>query len=229
MTIRKRTGSLLIATAATTAAVVGLCAAPALASSPRATTLTVKVSGGGKFTAKATKTVLTEVVSGVTVSVTCTSKGTTPASSATGNIPSGTHKGISPVKVGTTTNLKFNNCSGPLGPVHTKVMAEPYKVSVDSKTNSKGQTDGIISGIKVHVTMTGCAFNVTGSAPGFYTNGKHTLTMTSKKLPVKPTTKAQLTISGVAAGTCAGIIKNGQHPGFNSVFTLSRKGTIHSS
>jgi hypothetical protein len=228
MTIRKRTGSLLIATAATTAAVVGLCAAPALASSPRATTLTVKVSGGGKFTAKATKTVLTEVVSGVTVSVTCTSKGTTPASSASGNIPNGTVKGTSPVKVGTTTNLKFNNCSGPLGPVSTTVKAEPYKVSIDSKTNSKGQTDGIISGIKVHVKMTGCQFDVTGSASGFYTNGKHTLTMTSK-LPVKPTTKAQLTISGVAAGTCAGIIKNGQHPGFNSTFTLSRKGTIHSS
>ena len=228
MTIRKRTGRLLIATAATTAAVVGLCAAPALASTPRATTLTVKISGGGKFTAKASKTVLAETVNGVPIKVTCTTKGTKPASSASGNIPSGTHKGTSPVKVGTTTNLAFNNCTGPLGAVHTKVMAEPYKVSIDSKTNSKGQTDGIISGVKVHVTMTGCAFNVTGSAPGFYTNGKHTLTM-APKLPVKATTKAQLTISGVAAGTCAGIIKDGQHPTFSSTFTLSRKGTIHSS
>jgi hypothetical protein len=227
MTIRKRTGRLLLATAATTAAVTGLCVASALASPLSAPKLTVKVSGGGKFTAKAFKTVLTDKVGGVTLTVTCTTKGKTPASSASGNIPSGTHKGTSPVKVGTTTNLAFNNCTSILGRVRTKVMTEPYKVSIDSKTNSKGQTDGLISGIKVHVTMAGCSFNVRGSAPGFYTNGKHTLTMTSK-LPVKPTTKAQLTISGVASGSCAGIVKNGQHPGFTSTFMLSRKGTIKS-
>jgi hypothetical protein len=228
MTIPKRTGRLLLATVATTAAVVSLCAASALASTPRATTLTVKVSGGGTFTATASKTVLSETVDGVPVTVTCKSKGKTPASSAKGDIPNGTVKGASPVKVGTTKDLTFNNCTGPLGAVHTKVEAEPYKVSIDSKTNSKGETDGEISGVKVHVTMTGCAFNVTGASPGYYTNGKHTLTMSSK-LPVKSTTKAELTISGVAAGTCAGIIKNGQHPGFSSTFTLSRKGTIKSS
>jgi len=222
MTIRKRTGSLLMATAATTAAVVGLCAAPALASSPRATTLTVKISNGGKFTAKATKTVLSDKG----VNVTCTAKGSTPASSASGNIPSGTVKGTSPVKVGTTANLKFNNCQSLAGPVSTTVLKQPYKVSIDSKTNSKGQTDGIISGVKVKVKTTGCSFTVTGSAPGFYTNGKHTLTVTSK-LPVKPTTKAQLTVSGVSG--CLGIVSNGDHPTFNSVYTLSRKGTIKSS
>lgn len=227
MTIRKRTGRLLLASTATTAAVVGLCAASALASTPLSTTrLTVKVSNGGKFTAKSAKTVLTDKVGGVTVRVTCTTKGTTPASSASGNIPSGTHTGTSPVKVGTASNLKFNNCTGPLGAVHTRVMREPYTVKVDSKTNGKGQTDGFISGVKVHVTMTACSFNVTGSAPGFYTNGKHTLTMTSS-LPVKPTTKAQLTVSSVSG--CAGIVHNGDHPGFNGTFTLSRKGKIHSS
>ncbi len=228
MTIRKRTGRLLVA-AATTAAVIGLCAAPALASSPLSTTkLTVKVSGGGKFTTSSNKTVLTDKVGGITLNVTCTTKGKKVASSAAGNIPNGTHKGNSPVQVGTASKLTFNNCTGPLGPVRTKVLAEPYKVSVDSKTNRKGQTDGLISGIKVDVSMTGCSFVVTGSAPGFYTNGKHTLTMTSK-LPVRTATKTGLTISGVKKGTCAGVIKNGQHPGFTSTFTLSRKGTIKSS
>lgn len=226
MTIRKRTGSLLIAAAATTAA-VGLCAAPALASSPLGgTKLTVKVSGGGKFTAVAAKTVLTQKVGTVTISVTCTSKGRTPASSASGLIPNGTHRGTSPVLVGSASKLAFNNCTGPLGAVHTKILAEPYKVSVDSKTNRKGQTDGFISGVKVNVTMTACSFTVTGSAPGFYTNGKHTLTMTSK-LPVKPLNKAQLTVSHVVG--CAGLVKNGDHPGFSSTFTLSRKGTIKST
>jgi len=223
MTIRKRTGRLLLATTATTAAVVGLCATSALASTPlRATTLHVKISNGGKFTAKSISTILTDG----SVKVTCSSKGSTPASSATGNIPSGTKTGTSPVKVGTTTNLKFNNCTGPAGPVSTTVLSQPYAVKIDSKTNSKGQTDGIISGIKVKVKTGPCTFMVTGSAPGFYTNGKHSLTMTPK-LPVKPTTKAQLTISNV--NTCLGAVHNGDHPTFKSVFTLSRKGTIKST
>lgn len=227
MTITKRTGRLLLASVASTAAVVGLCATSALASTPHTTPrLTVKISGGGKFTAKAAKTVLTDKVGGVTVTVTCTSRGKTPASSASGNIPNGTHRGASPVKVGTTSNLKFNNCTGPLGAVHTKVLAQPYKVFVDSKTNAKGKTDGFITGIKVNVTMTACSFTVTGSAPGYYTNGKHTLTMTSK-LPVKATTRARLTVSNVNG--CAGVVHNGDHPGFSSTYTLSRKGTIHSS
>jgi hypothetical protein len=222
MTIRKRTGSVLLATAATSVAVVGLCAASALASTPLSTTrLTVKVSNGGKFTAKTSKTVLTDNGQ----KVFCTTMGKTPASSASGSIPSGTYKGASPVKVGTAANLKFNNCNGPLGAVHTKVTAEPYKVFVDSKTNGKGQTDGYIGGIKVHVSMTACSFDVTGSAPGFYTNGKHTLTMTPK-LPVKTATRARLTVSNVVG--CATLVRNGDHPTFNSVFTLSRKGTIHS-
>jgi hypothetical protein len=213
----------MLATAAAAAAVVGLCAAPALAStSTPHTTLTVKVSGGGKFTATSSKTVLSDHG----VNVTCTSKGSTPASSASGNIPTGTHKGTSPVAVGTASNLKFNNCQSLAGAVSTTVMSEPYKVSVDSKTNSKGQTDGIISGVKVKVKLTGCSFLVTGSAPGFYTNGKHTLTMTPK-LPVTATTKARLTVKSVVG--CLGIVANGDHPTFKSTFTLSRKGTIKSS
>lgn len=220
MTIRNRTGRLLLATTATTAAVVGLCATSALAS-PATTSLTVKVSSGGKFVAKASKTVLTDGQ----ISVVCSTAGKSPASSATGNIPTGTHKGAPPVKVGTANNLRFNNCVGPTGKVTTKVMSEPYFVAVDSKTNSKGQTDGIIGGVKVAVKTFSCSFTVTGSAPGFYTNGKHTLTMTPK-LPVKPLTRARLTVSKVNG--CLGIVKNGDHPTFNSVFTLNHKATIHS-
>jgi len=216
MTVGKRAlAALSAATAAV--AVVGLSAVPALASTP----LTVKVSGGGTYTAKATKTVLTDHG----INVTCSSKGKTSASTASGKIPNGTHKGKSPVQVGTASKLAFNNCTGPLGKVTTKIEKTPYKVSVDSKTNKKGQTDGLISGVKVAVKMTACSFTVTGSAPGFYTNGKHTLTMTSK-LPVKPATKAQLTVSGVQG--CAGLVKNGDHPGFTSTYTLSRKGTVKS-
>lgn len=223
MTMGKRAGGTLIGTLAMTAVVVALSAAPALASTP----LTVKISGGGKFTAKAAKTVLTDGTGATAVSVTCVTKGKTPGSSADGNIPSGTKKGNSPVKVGTTSKLVFNNCTGPLGKVTTTIMSEPYFVAIDSKTDSKGQTDGFIGGIKVAVNAGGgCKFDVTGSSPGYYTNGKATLTMTPK-LPTKATTKAQLTIGKV--GSCFGVVKNGQHPTFNAVFTLSRKGTIKST
>lgn len=221
MTIRKRTGGLLAA-AATMAAVVGLCAAPALASSPltaKVTKFTVKVTGGGKFTANSSKTVL----SNNGVSVTCAKSSKKAASTATGsiaNVPKPTAK-ASPVQVGTSTKLSFNNCNGPLGPVTTKITALPYKISVDSKTNAKGQTDGIISGVKVKVSMTACSFMVTGAAPGFYTNKTHTLSVTPK-LPVKAATKAQLTISGVVG--CAGVVKNGQHPSFVGNYPLGKKG-----
>jgi hypothetical protein len=220
MTISKRVGTILLATASA-AAVVGMAAAPALATpaAAKATKLTAKVTGGGSYTATTAKTVL----SNRGVNVTCNKKGKKPGSSASGSIPSGTHKGNSPVAVGTAAKLAFNNCTGPLGPVSTTITALPYKVSVDSKTNSKGQTDGLISGVKVKVTMTGCQFIVTGSAPGFYTNSKHTLTMASK-LPVKTSTKARLTVSGVKQ--CAGVVKNGDHPTFSATFTLNRKGTI---
>ncbi len=53
-------------------------------------------------------------------------------------------------------------------------------LSADSKTNRKGETDAIISKVDVSVKTTGCSFTVTGSAPGFYTNKTHTLTMTPK-------------------------------------------------
>jgi hypothetical protein len=222
MTITKRAGSVLFAGAAA-AAMVALTASSALA----ATTLTVKVTGGGNYNGAANKTVLTDGTGATAVSVTCVTKGKSKASTASGKINNGTHKGAAPVVVGTAAKLSFNNCPGPLGQVTTKIHKTPYKISVDSKTNSKGQTDGIISGINVSVKNAACAFTVTGSSPGYYTNKTHTLTMTPK-LPIKPLVKAQLTISGVNSG-CLGVIKNGQHPTFTSTYSLSLKTTIKSS
>jgi hypothetical protein len=217
MTLIKRASNLLLV-AATAGAVVGLSAAPAMA----ATTLTVKVSNGGTYTATASKTVLKNG----TVSVTCTTSGTTPASKGTGTVATGTHTGTSPVTVGTVKTLSFNHCTGPLGAVHTTISALPYKIKVDSKTNSSGQTDGIITGAKVHVSMTGCTFDVTGSAPGFYTNSTHKLTIT-KTLPITPLNTAKLTVSNVVG--CAGLVNNGDHPSYTSTYTVSRHFTIKST
>jgi hypothetical protein len=211
MTIRKHAGRGLFAAAAAAAA-IGLGATTALA----ATTLTVKVTGGGSYTATTTKTVLTD--NGV--SVTCTS------SKATGTIPTKSYKSASPVTVGTAKSLNFTKCTGPLGAVTVKVNKLPYSVKVNSKSNSKGQTDGEITGVNTSVSMTACKFNVTGSAPGFYTNSTHKLSLTSK-LPIKALNKAQLTVSGVNG--CAGLVHNGDHPTYTSTYTLSRKVVIKSS
>lgn len=210
----KRVSTVIVAGGAAILA-IGLAATPALAS----TTLSVKVTGGGSYTATTSKTVLSD--NGV--NVTCTTKSKKDASKGSGSLPSGTHKGASPVKVGTVTKLAFNNCTGPLGAVKTKIESTPYSVNADSKTNSKGQTDATISGTKIAVTTSTCSFLVTGSAPGYYTNRKHTLTMSSK-LPVKALNKAQLTIS--KATGCLGVIKNGQHPTFSTTYTISRKVVI---
>jgi len=210
--MRKRVGSVLF-TAAAAAAIVGLSVGPALAS----THLTVKVSGGGSYTAKAGKTVLTDGL----VSVTCAS------SKGSGRLPNGTHRGAAPVRLGTVAKLAFTSCSGPLGQVNNTVKGKPV-LSADPKTNRKGQTDAIIGGVNVSVSIpaAGCTFTVTGAAPGFYTNKTHTLTMTPK-LPVKPVKRAQLTISNVSG--CAGVVKNGDHPTFKATYKVSRRITIKSS
>jgi hypothetical protein len=223
MAIWRRAGSALCVVAAV-AAVVGLGAAPAMAS----TTLTVKVKSGGSITAVTSKTVLTDITKGGPINVTCTSTKKTPASKATGSISNGTHRGAAPVKVGTTTKLSFSNCIGPLGPVSTKVEIPKsgYTIAVDSTTTKSGDTDGIIGPVKVAVSMTGCSFTVTGSTPGYWNNKKHTLNVTPK-LPTKALKSAQLTISGVTG--CAGLVVNGQHPTYVGTYSVSRKVTITSS
>ena len=100
-----------------------------------------------------------------------------------------------------------------------KVNNLPYSAKVDSKTNSAGQTDAMITGISTSVSMKGCSFSVTGSAPGFYTNSTHKLALQTM-LPITPLNKAQLTISGVMG--CAGIVSNGDHPTFKASYTVNR-------
>jgi hypothetical protein len=213
MRIRKRAGSALFVVAASAMA-IGLGATTALATSA---TLTVKVTGGGTYTATSTNTKLTD--NGV--SVTCT------GSKASGTIPTKTYtNATTPVTVGTSATLSFSGCTGPLGAVTVKVNKLPYKVRVDSKTTSTGKTDGMVSGANTSVSMTGCSFTVTGSAPGFYTNGTHTLTLTPT-LPTKPLNTARLTISNVNG--CAGLVNNGDHPTYKSTYKVSRAVVIKAS
>ena len=210
MTMRKRVGSVLF-TAAAAAAIVGLSVGSALA----ATTLSVKVSGGGSYTAKAGTTVLTDHG----VSVTCKS------SKASGKISNGTHKGKSPVDLGAVSKLGFTTCTSLLGAVTNTVHGKPV-LNADSKTNSKGETAAVITNVNVSVSLTGCTFTVTGSAPGYYKNSNHTLYMTPKP-PVKGTVKAALTVSNVQG--CSGVVKNGDSPTYTASYKVSRSIKIKST
>ena len=220
MRILKRAGSGLFVVAASAFA-IGLGATTALA----ATTLTVTVTGGGTYTAASTKTVLLD--NGIPT--TCMG---TNASTVSGSVPNGTHTGTSPVTIGTDATLKFNNCSSAAGPVAITGNKLPYSVKTDSVTNSSGQTDGMITGINNTVKVGNpviCTFTVTGSAPGVYSNSKHTLTLEpSSKLPIKPLNTAKLTISNVTVN-CPGLgVNNGDHPTFTATFTVSRAIVIKS-
>jgi hypothetical protein len=209
MAIWKRAGSAL-GSAVAVAAVVGLCAAPAMAS----TTLKAKVSGGGSITATSTgKTILKDG----NVSVTCKS------SKSTGSISNGTHRGAAPLSVGTAKTLSFSNCSGPLGKVTNKPSSLPYKIQVTSKTTKSGDTDGIIGPVNVAVKTASCSFTVTGYTPGWYSNSKHELHI-GGKLPTKSLVSsktARLTISNVNG--CLSVVTNGQHPTFTTTYKVSRK------
>jgi len=191
MTMRKGVNrALLAATAAVLAVGFGVSTALAAAG------LTVKVSGGGNVTAVSSKIVLAD--NGATV--TCTS------SKMSGSIPNRTTKGSSPVRIGSFRTLSFSGCTGPLGPVTINGRL-PFGLSVDSRTVN-GKTD-VIFGFSASLSMTGCSFAVTGSAPGYFTNSTHILTLTSK-LPIPPLEKAQLTIGSVNG--CTGLVNNGDHP-----------------
>jgi len=217
--MRKRAGSVLF-TAAAAAAVVGMSVGPALAS----THLTVRVSHGGKYTATAKTTTLKDGP----VSVICSTVGKVPSSKGSGTLSNGTHRGTAPVSLGKVKGLSFNNCTSLGSQVTTKVMKQPT-LNADSKTNSKGNTDAIITGVDVNVSTTGCSFTVTGSAPGYYNNKTHTLTMKSGKLPVRALARARLTVSNVSVGNCGGAVHNGDHPTYNARYTVNRKVVIKSS
>jgi hypothetical protein len=211
--MRKGIGRILF-TGAAAALAIGFGASSALATTA---TLNVTVTKGGAYTATSTSTVLTD--NGV--SVTCT------GSSATGSIPTKTYTGAtSPVRVGNSKTLSFTGCTGPLGPVTVVVNKLPYPVKVDSTTNSSGETDGLVTGVNTSVSMTGCTFTVTGSAPGYYTNSTHKLSLTPT-LPNTPLNKGQLTISDVTG--CAGLVKDGDHPTYTSTYTVSKKIVINAT
>lgn len=178
-----------------------------------ATAHVVTVTGGGTLSASAATTTLADGK----VSITCSASGSTPGSTASATVRTGTTRAKAPHPIGIAYDLAFSNCASPLGPVTITPVDEPYPVNANSATSS-GATATTISDIDVNVAMTGCSFTVTGSAPGDYSNSTRTLALTPTPKPAG-LTKAQLSVSNV--GGCVGLVKNGDHPTYTSSYKVS--------
>jgi hypothetical protein len=198
LTVTGRTGRLLIAVVAAMAT-VGASTAIATAAPAAAPHFQAKIKHGGTASMAAAKSVL----SALGLQITCAKAGVTPAATGTAAIPSGLKHGPAPLQIGTISKLSVTNCTGPLGKVRMVARALPYAINVNSTTDKKGQTDVSISGVTLSVSMPSCAFTLSGSMPGYYTNSAHILTLTPN-LPVKPGTSAVSKVSNVKG--CAGLV-----------------------
>lgn len=167
MTVRKRLAGVLT-TGAAIAAVTALAATPAAAADQDITI--TNPNSDDVYEAEAENAVtMTDVDSGI--SFDC------EVSTSDGEIFDGSY--TTPDTVG-EINVDFDDCNGPLGVATVETNDEPYDLVVDSYDSSEGddgQGFGYIGPVDVHVSMTGCSFDVTGNAPGYYDNDTHTLTM----------------------------------------------------
>ncbi|MFG3281821.1 hypothetical protein [Streptomyces sp. NPDC048111] len=186
------------------AAAFALATAPAMALVP--THWVVGPNSPENFTAKSTNVVLS--INGI--DMTCTySDAAGSLASATGN----------PAAVGTINPVHFGKtgepCTSFLGTVNT-VANTPWTLNVTNYTASTGVSQGYISGVNARVSVATCAFTVTGTAHGTYTNSTGDL-----KVAATPT---ELTVSAPTAG-CAGVVSTGDHPSFNGDYYAVVTGT----
>src|SRR5215472_2219007 len=95
------------------------------------TSLTVRVTHGGKYSATAPQILLLDH------SVAAVACGTTKAEGALTN---GTHTGTSPVQLGAISPRQLHNCDSPIGtgPITVTFRSLPYRVKADSATNKEG-------------------------------------------------------------------------------------------
>jgi hypothetical protein len=191
----------------------GAAAAAIILSATAALAATWTVTNGGSFTNISTgtgTTVLTDTTHPNTV--TCSPSGSTPASTASGTLPSGT--GLSSA-LGTITALAFNNCSVPISGTTTTVTNNTSPAwGINGDSYSSGVTTGHISSVNSTVKIVSiagtCTFNVTGNATGTYNNTTHVLHLQQTG------TTFTLTISGVTGGAACNGVTNGDAATFDT-------------
>jgi hypothetical protein len=206
--ILNRFGKALI-TSAATAAVIGMAAAPAFA-----TTATWTVKPGGATTGKAGTTTVTDVTANQ--SVTCTS------SSTKGSFKTG--KGLPGAGVGTVTSLTLSGCSV-LGMSISVTLTGTMPVNALSYNATKKTVAMSISKIHGSLSASGCSATIDGTAAAAH-NGtvKGTYMDVGGKLKVL-TTGGNLHLYNV---NCFGVINSGDSVNFTTTYTMTPKQVITS-
>lgn len=170
--MRRRMASVLTVGAALAAATA--LATTTAAAAQQSITVT-NPNADGSYTAHSDFVTLSDVTSGIAFD--CESTDTVNASNSSGTISSSSY--TTPADVG-DINVDFNNCNGPLGPVTATPADQPYDLvvtSYDAGAGAAGQGSGYIGPVNVHVSMSGCNFDVVGNAPGLYDNATHTISV----------------------------------------------------
>ncbi len=211
MAMHKRLTRRILLTGGATALTVGVSAGVALA-----VAITFSISPGGAIKATAGKTTLKDVATGSVLS--CTS------SSSSGTLKSG--HGISGTNLGSITALSFSGCTGPFGLTFTVTNSGfPWTLHGTAFNATSGVTTGNITGIKSHLSGTGCSADVAGTTattPGkvkvTYTNSTHKL-----KVLASGGTLHVFNVNG-----CAGLINSGDATQFSGTYTVSPAQTITS-
>jgi hypothetical protein len=209
MAFRNRLTRRVLFTGIATAATIGVTAGVALA-----VAITFSITPGGKISAKAGTTTLTDTNTGSVL--TCTS------STSTGTLKSG--HGISGASLGTITKLGFSNCTGPLSLTFTVTNSGfPWNLSGTSYKN--GVTTGAISGIKSKLSGPSCSATVGGTTAGSTGTVAVSYTNSTGKLKVL-TTGGNLHVWAVKG--CAGLINTGDATTFSGSYTVTPKQKITS-
>ncbi|MEU3369020.1 hypothetical protein ACFYM2_05785 [Streptomyces sp. NPDC006711] len=201
--MRSTLGKIALVCGAASAA-FALATAPALAASP--THWVIGPNSPESFTATSSDVVLS--INGIDMTCTYADAGGS-LRSATGN----------PAAVGSINPAHFGSSSEPctsfLGTVDT-VANTPWTLNVTDYNAGTGVSQGYISGVNARVSVATCAFTVTGTAHGTYTNSTGDLAVAAN-----PT---ELTVSAPTAG-CAGVVSAGDHPSFNGDYYAVVSGT----
>ncbi|WP_333771814.1 hypothetical protein [Streptomyces sp. IBSBF 2435] len=189
-------------TGAAIAAAVGLAASPASAAG------TWTVTGGGNFTASASKPTLKDTNTGTTLN--CTS------SAATGSAPNGT--GLSGTGIASIATLSFTGCTGPAG-ISFTVSAQglPWHINAGSYNATTGVTTGTLTGVIAklsglcNATFADPSGVTTGATlTATYTNSTHTLAITGGNLKA-------YSVSGI----CLGLINSNDLAVFNGSYVVN--------
>jgi hypothetical protein len=173
------------------------------------------VSPGGSISGSAGTTTLTDTTSGLSIS--CTS------STLTGTLKSGS--GLAGAKIGTVTDVAFNNCS--VDGLTLSISSGAVTWPLNAVSYKNGVTHGTITTIHVTVSSSECSLVIDGTS-GSAHNGKVKITYSNKthKLAISPK-GGNLHVWDVSG--CLGAVSNGDSGTIKSSYAVTPAQTITKS